>query len=569
MLVTDLAQLPEVKVLSTSQLFQILKDLNKLDERITSLDVIQEVAQKADSETVILGSYMKAGDNIRINIELQNPSDGSILTTEKVEGVGEASLFSMVDELTRRIGGNLVAPADSEFIVRPLAELTTQSIEAYRYWNESYNMITRGQSRQALVFLEKALEEDPNFTEALISVAIMHSNLGHDKKASEYTARAFEHIDRAKPATRHRLEAWTYMRKEETYGEAIEACRRILELNPEDRPVRHWLARRLFRLERLDEAIEHWEWMRERKHPGVAIYSSLASAYALRGQPEKSVEVSQEYIERFPDRPAGYRGLALALIGVGELDEALDAILKEEALGPGSLRFPWEWWRIAILREEWEEADAASREKEAWRPLAFVRLYHGESERALELLGRDENADEDPSAVASNEAALVLLARGDFAQALEKSRAAQSIEPGHTPEWEGIVLESLALANLGRIEEARQAAEKLLARTASMPTEKEKRRHHHLLGDLALIEGDTDTAVRELEKAFSMLLPGHSEHRVLIGYSLASAYLASGDHDKAAQWFQEFADSGYRARLFSHPICPQLLLPRQDPRRPR
>ena len=47
-----------------------------------------------------------------------------------------------------------------------------------------------------------------------------------------------------------------------------------------------------------------------------------------------------------------------------------------------------------------------------------------------------------------------------------------------------------------------------------------------------------------------MLLPGHSEHRVLIGYSLASAYLASGDHDKAAQWFQEFADSGYEHVFF-------------------
>ncbi len=110
MLVTDLNQLPELEVLSTSRLFQILKDLNQLDERITSLDVIQEVAERADSQMVILGSFMKAGENIRVNVEVQDASTGKILTTDKVEGAGESSLFSMVDELTRRIGGDLVTP---------------------------------------------------------------------------------------------------------------------------------------------------------------------------------------------------------------------------------------------------------------------------------------------------------------------------------------------------------------------------------------------------------------------------------------------------------------------------
>ncbi len=180
--------------------------------------------------------------------------------------------------------------------------------------------------------------------------------------------------------------------------------------------------------------------------------------------------------------------------------------------------------------------------------MALVSLYRGEASRALELLGRAEHAYEEPtdrSAGVAIESAHVLLARGDLEPALEKARTAQRDGQGHTPEWEGIFFESLALAKLGRMTDANQAAERLLERTASIPTAKEKRRHHHLIGELALVEGDAETAVRELEQARSMLPPGRSERHLPIWYSLASAYLAACDDAKATEWFQKIGESGF------------------------
>jgi len=89
----------------------------------------------------------------------------------------------------------------------------------------------------------------------------------------------------------------------------------------------------------------------------------------------------------------------------------------------------------------------------------------------------------------------------------------------------------------------------LAERTASLPTEKEKRRHHHLMGALALASGDAARAIDELTTAQSMLSMrgfdvgfGPPPH-VPIWYSLASAYLATGDGTSAAQWFEKIVES--------------------------
>ena len=72
MLVTDLSQSPNLTVLSIDRLFQILSDLDRLEDPVTSFETVREVAERANTDTVVLGSFMKAGDNIRINVRIQD-----------------------------------------------------------------------------------------------------------------------------------------------------------------------------------------------------------------------------------------------------------------------------------------------------------------------------------------------------------------------------------------------------------------------------------------------------------------------------------------------------------------
>ena len=86
-------------------------------------ETVQEVARRAGVKHVLLGSYVKAGDAIRINVKLQDASTGRIISTERVDAPNEASLFPTMDDLTRRVKTRFVASrrqrADADCCRRP------------------------------------------------------------------------------------------------------------------------------------------------------------------------------------------------------------------------------------------------------------------------------------------------------------------------------------------------------------------------------------------------------------------------------------------------------------------
>ena len=97
--IPDLSQSPDVEVLPTDRLVQILSDMHHQDDRIIAFDTVQEIARRAGVKTVLVGSYVKAGDTIRINTRLQEAATGKIVTSERVESLGESNLFPTVDDL--------------------------------------------------------------------------------------------------------------------------------------------------------------------------------------------------------------------------------------------------------------------------------------------------------------------------------------------------------------------------------------------------------------------------------------------------------------------------------------
>jgi DNA-binding winged helix-turn-helix (wHTH) protein/tetratricopeptide (TPR) repeat protein len=564
MLVSGLAQSPALEVLGTDRLFQILRGLKRLDERVYSPEVVKQVAKEAGSDSVVRGSFVKVGAKLRLEVKLLDADSDEVLLSETVDGPLDAELFSMVDELGHRIRARLAVPSDAA-IERDLKDITTSSLDAYRYYAEGIRLHLRYQQDEARVLFEKAVAIDPGFAMALAKLSVVHYNIGQDKQSAEYAERALANLDRLSPRERYSIQGWYYVRREATLGRAVEAYTQALATFPDFAAARANLGAALTTLERYEEALVHFEELFRQHFPGFAPYLNAAKAYEALGRFDEAEAELSAFRARQPDNAAVHRTLGFKLLAAGRLDEGLAMLERAKALDPSNLSPEWGRFVACVLREDWESAAAASRTQSAsddpyWRwgglaDRALIRLYRGRSREALQALAqavasqREEPGD--LSALSRVAAARLQLLHGDAERALAEARKAQQEAAGNPGEWHGLFVQALAEQALGRYADADRTAERLGQKAAAIPSDKEKRRHLHLLGELALLRGDPKGALVHLNAAAASLAPrgtlagSELPQHVPIWFALGSAHLAAGDAAAALPWLEKVSSSGF------------------------
>jgi tetratricopeptide (TPR) repeat protein len=583
MVVTDLAQSPDIEVLPTDYLSQILTTLNRQNDRVVSLDTIQETARRAGVKYAVVGNYIKAGETIRINVTLQEAATGKIVSSEKVDALNEASLFATVDDLIRRIKttfamragaggptGLIVPPGGTESLVffRDLKEVTTASPEAYRYYVQGLNLQRGGQQRDAVPLFEKAIAIDKDFALALVKLAAIHNNLGDPVQTETYAQRAMDLTNRLTPRERYYIEGTYYQRKEATMQKAIDAFKNSLALYPNDDQAKHGLAVTYSRLGRTDEAIRLGEELRQRGVSNALTWTNLAETYVAAGQFEAARQVMDDHLRRTSPNAGSHRFWGALLTVMGKVDEGLNEYRKADAIDgrkSGSAV-----WLANVLQDKWMEADSIARTNTQdadlftkWLGnirLAFGDMNRGRMASALKFLEVAATSREPSNltAHARHMAAEILLAQGNNAAALTQATQA-SKEDGDTIEmWESLYYMSLAQSRLGHGAESARTMDVLETKAKAFPSDREKKRMHQLAGVLALDRADTTRAVSELRQAEAMLpARGLRLFRpwtgfrtaypyLVIWFDLGTAYVAVGNDAEAAVRFQRIVDSTER-----------------------
>jgi tetratricopeptide (TPR) repeat protein/predicted Ser/Thr protein kinase len=564
MLVTDLSQSTDFEVLGTDRVQQILQELRRDDDPVMTADVVRAIAERAAVDTVLLGSYVRSGDVIRINARLQNASTGRVVTSERVEGPGASSLFSLVDELTRRFKTRLASLARPAALLAPpgglateagldrgVTEITTPSIEAYRWYAEGIHAHERGLPARAAPLLEKAIEIDPDFAMAHAKLAVVHNNLGAFVQRDEFATRAVALVDRLTARERYYIEGFFYSLRTDTYPRAIEAYSQGLSLHPEHQASRHNLALLFQFLERYPEAIEHYEELIRRGISNPTSHENLSELYSMSGNAPRAREVAESYLRRFPDSPAGLRNLGTVLIAQGQLDQALPMLQKAEALNPQDFAARLGQRAIAVFQGRWADAESLAQEMEEG-PLferflgrvvrATIASARG---RGREALAHLERAASVPGiapfnrAVARTRQGLLLLRQGDAAAA--RAQLQLALPDSRDREQEYATLQFLAIAEgeLGRAVEAAATLAELETLAGALPSSREVRRLHWVRGALARARGDAAAAAEELSRAASLLTAhgpalGPPSPHATLWYAAADALIAAGREAEAA-----------------------------------
>ena len=561
MLVTDLAQSAQIEVTSSERLYQTLQQMERLGQRLTA-DEIAEVARRTGAAAVVGGSFARVADVYRISAYLRDPTSDRLLASPSVEGEGEASLFSLVDQLSRAVRRELETGIQPAELDRDLEEVTTASVEAYRLYLEGVNLHMQVKEAEAIVMFERALEVDPGFAMAMARLSSAALNLGDARLALEYSRRAVENAERLPGRERHYIEAKYYSRRWATYDEAIRAFERAIELFPDHDEARHGLGLIQGSLERYARAVDQFERLRRRRYAFGGTYYSLVYMYAALGDETAGADSARTLLELDPEGSYSHlvEGWHQALWA--RTEPALESFRESVARLPGAQTDEGRWFALTVAGR-WDEAAAAAaelsaspdpfRQREGLLLLARARLFSGRLEESLRLFERAIAAV--PEADAKTAAircylADALLQTGRPQAALRHGEAARREGADQWPELEALFHSALALEELGRPAEADDLAAELRRRIQPQPKRVELRLADRLDARLALARDRPQRAVELLAAAAATLpprgVPWHW-HRlpdhVPLWYDLAAAHRAAGDVDAAAAWLERIVAS--------------------------
>jgi tetratricopeptide (TPR) repeat protein/predicted Ser/Thr protein kinase len=538
LLITDLSESDYVYVISRQRLYDILKLLGKEDLKVIDRTVASDIAERAGVKWILTGSILKIEPNIVLTSDISDATTGRIMATQRIAGEAGEDLFEVADRLSASVKRDLELPdAARNELDRPVADVTTHSPEAYRYYLDGIDYDERLYRIQAIGSFKKAIEYDSTFAMAYWRLSAYHPNVEGQRLA----AKAMEYVDNASDRDRYLIEAvHAAFSGDAARGTEIlsEAARRY----PDDKIIRFELA--LFygnELDQLDKSIDQLEAAVEIDPMFRTAYNQLAYTYDAVGDFDKSIWAINKYISLAPGEPNPYDSRGDLYAYNGKIENAIASFEAALEIDPDFLDSVRKLGHMHLFLGEYEKAEgyykrvATSADLETRSRgrlcLALIPAHRGRFGEALAVLDDGIAADRIDQyaglyrALKHRLKAELHLIGGEHKRATAEAR-----------QWTDLVAEFniylrlisrpyfiLTLAESGEFEEAERVSRELGSELLeAKSTDLEWK--WIAAAFISMARGDAPAAVSSFEKARDIdpVLPSH------IRVMLAQAYLESG-----------------------------------------
>jgi len=241
MLSTDVGQSASLRMVSSDRLHQVLRDLHLNPSSQLDPQMLKQLGEFSNAQTLVWGQYVKVGDQIRIDATLQDLKRQRT-SSLKVEAQSEKDLLAAVDRLSQSIRENLaLSPEIVKELQAQAFRPSSKSTEALRDYNQGIELVRQGNNLEAQKKFDSATQEDSDFALAFSRLAQTYSNLGYDNEAERYSRRAVELSASLPTSERYLIEASNARIQNDTQ-KAIAAYQNIVKVAPEDPDIQFTLA---------------------------------------------------------------------------------------------------------------------------------------------------------------------------------------------------------------------------------------------------------------------------------------------------------------------------------------
>jgi tetratricopeptide (TPR) repeat protein len=328
-----LTQSPMVRVLSARQVRSTLRQMERSPDLALDDTVAREVAVRDGVKAIVSGRVARVAGRYMITAELLRAETGDLLAAVEETAADSndviAAVGRLADGLRERLGESLGSIRKTP----PLAQATTSSLEALRWYTEGVRAANAGNRRRALRLLERAVALDTGFASAYRMLGATYGPMVENGRAAAAMEHAIAHQNRLPFYERNQTVA-TYASSLGDHARAIEAYRKILARYPDEVRTLNNLG---------------WEYGMRREYAAedsvlvraVAIDSTIASMQTM---------------------------LAMARINGGNFEGARQALDQAERRFPGVQLARLGEIYLAAGRQDWETAEQAARRRLAAAP---------------------------------------------------------------------------------------------------------------------------------------------------------------------------------------------------------
>ncbi|MGB8060975.1 MAG: protein kinase [Candidatus Sulfotelmatobacter sp.] len=525
-LAVQLGQSPFLNILSERKVEETLRLMGRPTTEKIDRDVARELCIRTGSKAIVLGSISNLGGQYVLGLNAVGCSNGDTLAEEQEQAATKGDVLKALGTAASTLRGKLGESLATVQKFDVPVEATTPSLEALK----AYSMgITTGRTKgdaEAIPFMKRAVELDPNFAMAYVGLGVEYANLGQASLAAEYARKAYDLRERVSDREKYRISAFYF---QYVTGE----------------------------VEKATEAYELWA----KTYPRDMVpHTNLGTIYSALGQYDKAATETEES-QKIEPHLTGFGNLAGIYMNLNRFDDAKKILEEAQTKKLDGLVLRIDDYDLAFL-----QGNTAEMEKDtdwgAGRPgeedvmlstQSDTEAYFGRLSRARDLTRRAVDAavradSKESGAIWQGNGALREAEFGNSAVAKQKIEAALTLAPGRDVK----VLAALTLARAGEAARAKAIVEQLeksdgtntMLKLYWFPT---------IEASIDLNAGNASQALIALEAAAPYDLGGPAPISNLYPvYVRGQAYLASHNGAGAAGEFQKIID--HRGIVLNFPL---------------
>jgi len=518
-LTVDLEQSPFINVLSDRRMAETLRLMGREPNDRVTREVAQEICLRTGSKAVLAGSISRLGNQYMVGLGAVNCGNGDTLAKEQTEASSKEGVVKSLGTVTSRVRTKLGESLASVQKFNVPIEATTSSLEALKTFSMGVMIQREKGDAEAIPFVRRAIELDPNFAVAYAVLGVSYANLSQPSLSAENLKKAYELRERVSERERLRISADYY---------ALVTG----ELEKEAQTYQLWI----------------------QSYPRDSIpHSNLGFNFASLGQYSKSLAETQEAQRLDPNNVISYGNLAQTFLALNRPDDG--KAMLEPALARRLDGFDLRQWMyyLAFLRGDLTQmeqqlawgAGKPGVEDQLLSAQSDTEAYYGRLAKALDFSRRAVDSavradSKETAALWQVNAALRQAEFGNVATAKQGVTAALALAPGRDVK----VLGALTLARVG---DTARAKAMIVALEKSEPLNTVLKVYWlpSLKAAIELNGGNSAQALESLEAAAPYELgepPPFQLGTLYPTYLRGQAHLLAHNGTAAAAEFQKFLD---------------------------